>query len=117
MGEIPKRTNTAGFLSQSAEAWPDVDAVIEAKTDRRITFAQLEARASHIASGLQDLGVEFGDRVCLFVPASIDFVALTFALFKLGAVPVLADPGMGRKRLLACVARIQPRVMIGVAKA
>ena len=117
LGEIPQRVNTAGFLSQSAEAWPDVEAVIEAKSGKRITFAQLEARASHMAAGLHALGVEFGDRVCLFVPASIEFVALTFALFKLGAVPVLADPGMGRKRLLGCVARIRPRVMIGIGKA
>jgi len=117
LGELPRRVNTAGFLYQSARAWPEREAVIEARTDRRITFAQLEARASHMAAGLRNLGVEFGDRVSLFVPASIEFVALTFALFKLGAVPVLADPGMGRKRLLASVARIRPRVMIGVAKA
>ena len=82
LGELPQRVNTAGFLSQSAEAWPDVEAVIEAKSDRRISFAQLEARANHMAAGLHGLGVEFGDRVCLFVPASIEFVALTFALFN-----------------------------------
>jgi len=117
LGPLPKRTNTATFLAASANAWPEREAVIEAKGNKRITFAQLEQRANHMAAGLREAGIEFGDRVCVFVPASIEFVALTFALFKLGAVPVLADPGMGRKRLLECVQRIQPRGLIGVAKA
>ena len=42
-------------------------------------------------------------RVCLFVRPGADLIAITYAVFKLGAVPVLADPGMGRQRLLAAV--------------
>ena len=39
-------------------------------------------------------------RTVLMVPPSLEFYALTFALFKLGAVVVLIDPGMGVAKLL-----------------
>ena len=39
-------------------------------------------------------------KVLLMVRPSPEFIALTFALFKTGAVPVLIDPGMGVNRLL-----------------
>ncbi len=62
---------------------------------RAITFAELNADADAIAHGLSAAGVARGTRTALMVPPSPDFFALTFALFKVGAVPVLIDPGMG----------------------
>jgi len=41
-------------------------------------------------------------------------VAAAFALFKIGAVPIIIDPGMGRKSFLACIARSKPRVLLGI---
>jgi acyl-coenzyme A synthetase/AMP-(fatty) acid ligase len=38
----------------------------------------------------------------------IEFVAVVFALFKIGAIVVLVDPGMGRRRLLTCIADVDP---------
>ncbi len=49
--------------------------------------------------------------------AGLDFVALTFALFKLGAVPGLIDPGMGRANLLHCVGRVRPEALIAIPAA
>src|SRR5688572_33331952 len=37
-----------------------------------------------------------------------------FALFKLGAVPVLIDPGIPRKALKACLAEAEPEAFIGI---
>ena len=42
------------------------------------------------------------------VNPSLEFFALTFALFKLGAVPVLVDPGMGVRHLGQCLAEAEP---------
>ncbi|MCP4397251.1 MAG: AMP-binding protein, partial [bacterium] len=39
---------------------------------------------------------------------------VTFALLKIGAVPVLIDPGMGRKAFLQCVAETEPSALIGI---
>ncbi len=109
--------NIAGRLTRAAKEWPESDAIIVAKTGERVTFAELEARSNAMAAGLAREGLERGDRVCLFVPPSIELIALTYALFKLGAVVVLADPGMGRERLLACLESMAPRGFVGIGRA
>ena len=50
----------------------------------------------------------------LAVRPGLELILLTFALFKIGAVPVVIDPGMGRKHFLTCVKRTRPEVIIGV---
>jgi acyl-CoA synthetase (AMP-forming)/AMP-acid ligase II len=84
---------------------------------RTITFAELNADADAIAHGLAALGVVRGTRVALMVPPSPDFFALTFALFKIAAVPVLVDPGMGVRNLGTCLGEAEPQAFIGIAKA
>jgi acyl-CoA synthetase (AMP-forming)/AMP-acid ligase II len=51
------------------------------------------------------------------VNPSLEFFALTFALFKIGAVPVLVDPGMGVRNLGRCLAEAEPEAFIGIPKA
>src|SRR5207249_948280 len=48
---------------------------------------------------------------------SLEFFALTFALFKVGAVPVLVDPGMGVRNLGRCLAEAEPEAFIGIPRA
>jgi len=78
----------------------------------QLSFQDLNILADDYARGFQALGIQRGDRVSLLVKPRLEFIPLTFALFKLGAVPVLIDPGMGRKPFLACLQRIKPRVLI-----
>src|SRR5690606_33057075 len=63
--------------------------------------------------GLRGLGVRRGDRTVVLVRPSLGFYGLCFALFKLGAVPVVLDPGMGVPALLRCIERTRPRVLVG----
>ena len=56
-------------------------------------------------------------RTVLMVTPSLEFFALTFALFKVGAVIVLIDPGMGTKNLGVCLAEAEPEAFIGIPKA
>jgi acyl-CoA synthetase (AMP-forming)/AMP-acid ligase II len=84
---------------------------------RAVTFAELNADADAVAHGLAAAGVARGTRTVLRVPPSPDFFALTFALFKAGAVPVLIDPGMGVRNLGKCLAEAEPAAFVGVAKA
>jgi acyl-coenzyme A synthetase/AMP-(fatty) acid ligase len=51
------------------------------------------------------------------VTPSPEFFALTFALFKIGAVPVLIDPGLGTKNLKRCIEEAKPEAFIGIPKA
>lgn len=115
-GPRRERFNVAEFLPRAAAERPDVPAVVHLGPKRAasITTAELEGRSNALARGLQARGVHHGDRVCLFVRPGVDLIAFTYALFKLGAVPVLADPGMGRERLMRAVERMAPRVFIGI---
>lgn len=83
----------------------------------RYTYADLELESNRSAAVLRGLGIDRGVRTVLMVTPGLDFFALTFALFKVGAVPVLVDPGMGTKNLKTCLEEAQPTAFIGIPKA
>ena len=111
--------NVAAFLPQVAARRPDMLSLVSPSGPNvsswtRTTAAELNARCDALAHGLARSGLRRGDRVCLFARPGADWVALVYALFKLAAVPVLIDPGMGRKNMLSCVERMRPRGFIGI---
>jgi acyl-CoA synthetase (AMP-forming)/AMP-acid ligase II len=84
---------------------------------RRWSFGDLNGITDAFAHRLAAAGIVRGDRVILMVGPSVEFICLTFALFKVGAVVVLIDPGMGYRNLLRCIAQVRPIGFIGVPKA
>ena len=115
--------NIADRLRQSAQKWPWQRAVVcpvgrdraGRATYSQLTFRQLDEESDRLARGLQKLGVTSGCRLVLMVRPSIEFIALTFALFKVGAVIVLIDPGMGRTNIFKCLEEVDPEGFIAVA--
>ncbi len=81
---------------------------------RRLSFAELDAYSDRIAAGLLRSGIRRGDRCLLMVRAGVELIAITFALFKAGIVPVLIDPGMGRANFLRSVERSKPTAFVGI---
>jgi acyl-CoA synthetase (AMP-forming)/AMP-acid ligase II len=79
-----------------------------------LAFRELDTEVDAWVARLAVKGVRRGDRVLVMVRQGLPLIAAVFALFKLGAVPVIIDPGMGRKNFLACVARSRPRVLLGI---
>lgn len=106
--------NIAHALSGTAENFGDKTAIIEAATGRSCTFTELARYARRYGSYLKQQGVQPGDRVILMVRPSIDFIALTFALFRIGATVILIDPGMGYRNLLRCIENVRPDYLIGI---
>lgn len=84
---------------------------------RETSFAQLAEDVERLAAGLARAGLRPGERAALLVPPSRDFVACSFALFRLGAVPVLIDPGIGFKNFGRCLAEAEPAAFLGSPKA
>ncbi len=82
-----------------------------------LTFRQLEEESNRHARGFQKLGIRRGMRTALMLTPSLEFFAATFALFKLGAVIVLIDPGIGIQNLGKCLGEAAPEAFIGVTKA
>ena len=112
--------NIARHLSAQAASAPDRSALVVAAADgsyARWSFAELDQLSNRYANALARAGIERGTRTLMLVPHGIEFVGLTFALLKLGAVPVLIDPGMGLQRLLTCAQQAEPEAMIGIPKA
>lgn len=112
--------NIAERLSQNAKLHPDKLAVKFPKFNKKtkkydyeaLTFRELDIRSNKFATSLQKMGLKKGDRTLLFLRPSLDFSAMTFALFKLGVVPVFIDPGMGRENLLKCIKDCAPVALI-----
>ena len=124
--ETPPLTgNIAAHLPRMAAEHPEHLAVSVQQpggnTGRHVyatyTLGQLEDESNRIAHGLDRIGISRGVRTVLMVKPSLEFFALTFALFKVGAVPVFVDPGMGIKNLKTCLAEAEPHAFIGIPKA
>lgn len=81
------------------------------------TFQQLDDSTNQIARGLLKWGCRPGMRIVLAVPFGAKFIELTFALLKAGLVPVLVDPGMGRKHLINCLREAEPDGFMAIPKA
>ncbi len=114
--------NIASYLPRMALATPDRAAVVVTRSRDKsgrviyatMTFAELEATSNRYANGLTTVGITRGMRVLLMVRPGFEFVGLTFALFKMGAVPVMIDPGMGVKRMLDCIRTVDLHAFIGI---
>jgi acyl-CoA synthetase (AMP-forming)/AMP-acid ligase II len=116
--------NVAAYLPEMAEHQPDALAVaVAAGRDGgspkfvTMTAAELNRRSDRVAHGLVKAGIGEGVRTVLMVKPSADFFALTFAMLKVGAVPVMVDPGMGIENLGQCLAEAEPEAFIGIPKA
>jgi len=116
------RLNIASRLCESAELYPFQRAVVYPAgrdwlgraTYSQLTFRQLDEETDRLARGLREMGIEPGMRLVLAVPPSLEFIALTFALFKAGAVIVLIDPGMGRTNIFHCLEEVDPEGFVAI---
>ncbi|MDF1592378.1 MAG: fatty acid CoA ligase family protein [Desulfobacterales bacterium] len=117
--------NVASYLIRSARVQPQKPAVVcPAGRDPNgrvryihLTFQQLDQKSDILAHGLERVGINRGSRTILMVKPGLDFFGIIFALFKIGAVPVVVDPGMGLRRMLSCLAESEPEAFIGISAA
>ncbi|MDB6370944.1 salicylate synthase [Photorhabdus bodei] len=70
--------------------WGDKTALIY--QEQQLTYRELHQSAERLASGLFRRGIRRGDNVMVQLPNRISFVVTCFALFRLGAHPVLLMP-------------------------
>jgi len=78
-----------------------------------VTFQQLADSTQRFVSGLEAWDVASGMCAALMTPPSADFFALTFALLKLGIVPIIIDPAIGLRKVTECLAESKPDIFIG----
>lgn len=121
--DVSKQANLCRHLAHAAITTPKALAVAVQKSQRgQLNYREIDFKALHhqsdaIAYALNAYGLKSGMKTVLMVTPSIEFFALTFALFKAGIIPILVDPGMGIKNLKQCFVESTPDAFIGIPKA
>lgn len=87
------------LLTDAAAEVPDRSAVVGYDADGKngeMTYADLDARAHHVASVLDSLGIGAGDGVVVMLPNVVEYAALVFGIIEAGAaysgIPVAYGP-------------------------
>lgn len=101
-------------------AGDDALAIVEMGEDGEaasISFDGLDADVNRVAAGLADLGVAPGDRVALLIQPGIDLAVCLYASWRIGAVVVLVDAGLGIRGMGRALASSNPAYLIGNTRA
>ena len=113
--------NVADALPLMATTHPERIAIVtpgggkfRVRRDAILTFAALDRLADAYAEELARRGIGRGERTLILIRPGTSLIASVFALMKIGSVPVLVDPGLGRRAFLGCVAQAQPSAVIAV---
>jgi acyl-coenzyme A synthetase/AMP-(fatty) acid ligase/pimeloyl-ACP methyl ester carboxylesterase len=122
----PVATGPAG--PARAPAWSSLDRrsgdadvamveVTDAGPGRTITFAELDADVRRVAAGFAAYGIAPGDRVALLVPPGVDLTVCLYACWRMGAVVVLVDAGLGPRGIGRALRSAAPRFLVGIPRA
>ncbi|MAZ47946.1 MAG: hypothetical protein CME65_05245 [Halobacteriovoraceae bacterium] len=106
--------NVTEYITRHAKNMPEKTAV--SFKNKQINFLELNQRINKFCHSLTELGVKPKDKVLFFVKPNLDFAAITFALFRMGAVSVFIDPGMKREYFLKAIEEVDPDVLVGIPK-
>jgi len=80
------------------------------------TFDELDKKINIYANSFINNGIKKTDKVLIFIPPSIELMTTIFSLFKIGATPILIDPGMGVDHLVNHIEAVEADALIGVSK-
>ncbi|MFF0220216.1 fatty acid CoA ligase family protein [Streptomyces vinaceus] len=113
--------NFARRLEDNARAHPDRAAIIHPHGRAKggevryheLSYGELQSRVEEVAAGLLRAGIGRGTRTVLVAAAGPELFTLAFALFRIGAVPVVVDPGMGVRRMMHCYRSVGAEAFIG----
>ena len=120
---MTETANIASALTAMAQQRPDAVALRVPRHASRsselppyldVSYAELDAASDRSAAALAAAGVTRGMKTALMVRPGRELFVLMFALFKLGAVPVLIDPGIDRRALRQCLDEAAPEAFVGI---
>ena len=110
----PPTAETVGsiplLVQENATKYPhDVALICE---NEQVTWQELNERANRVAHQLQDMGIERGDCVSLFMQNRIEFVASMLGVQKLGGVVGMINTNLGKQQLIHCINLIESKKCI-----
>ncbi len=93
---LPERANQVAII------WEGDDP----ESSESITYKELHEMVCKFANGMKDLGVEKGDRICLYMPMIVEATVAMLACARLGAIHSVVFGGFSpdalRDRILDC---------------
>lgn len=81
-------------------------------SEKTLTYEGLDLASNAIAHSLRSLGVKKGDRVAVSLGNCAEFAALTYAIFKLGAILVPLNPGFNVKQVTAALNHLGVELLV-----
>lgn len=81
-------------------------------TSRKLTYRELLEQVSLFAGGLQNLGIEKGDIVVLFIPNVLEAVVSYLACLRLGIVVSCWAFGVAIPAMVSRMEILQPKIII-----
>lgn len=113
-------TQLAGFadiaqlIAATARAKGDAIAIDDGV--RAVSYATFESRCNRAANGLIKLGVAHGDRIAVLAENRIEYLELTVAAARVGAILCALNWRFTASELAHCVQLTQPRVLLVSAR-
>lgn len=111
-------------LRANAVAFPDKSAIIHPRTCatgevtyERTSYLTLSQKVDAYAAGFRRIGITHATKTILMLRPGPELFAVLIALFTVGAVPVIVDPGMGLARMLHCYRSAGAQAFIGIPAA
>ncbi|MEU7144380.1 fatty acid CoA ligase family protein [Nocardia sp. NPDC046473] len=102
---------------REAVIYPDATTSADLPSYRHVTYRELDDWSETIAERLTASGVGAGTRTIVLVLPSPELYAILFGLLKIGAVPVVIDPGMGLRKMVHCLRAVEAEAFIGIPPA
>lgn len=85
-GREAQRISLGALLRQSAKFYGDRRFITQAETGEHLTYQEFNRLTNRVAHGLSALGIERNEYVAIMLHNSIEFLATSYALKKIGAV-------------------------------
>ena len=105
-----RRPRTFAELLTGVQRWSSRTFLVQG--ERRITFGEFFAAIPAARERLQPLGIQPGDRVALLAYNSPDWVLSLWAIWSLGAVPVLGNRWWSPQEAAPSLRLVEPRAII-----
>jgi len=111
-----RRPLWSAVVDRAGDGQPAVVEMSRRGPARTVTWAAFARVVDDLAAGLAASGVERGHRVALLVTPGADLSAVVYACWRIGAVIVVADAGLGLPGLRRALRGAQPDHVVAVPK-
>lgn len=108
--------NVSDDLRETARRDPEGIALIEPRSDRRVTWAEFDEWADRVAQTLLGRNVLAGQRVALVMSNGIDLAVAYYGVLRGGLVAVPINPRATPREISRMVEACSPKIVVGDAQ-